>query len=85
MFIKIQDGGCRHLEFRKTVAISLLLDRFAQNWVGMLKISHKTHRFVEICTLYKIQDGGCRHREFRKNIAISWFLHQSAPNLVGML
>jgi hypothetical protein len=25
---KIQNGGCRHLEFRKTAAISLLFDRF---------------------------------------------------------
>ena len=38
MFIKIQDGGRRHLEFRKSVAISSLLDQSSPNLVGMLRI-----------------------------------------------
>ena len=35
--IKFKDGGCRHIEFRKDVAISLLLNRFSPN---MLLISN---------------------------------------------
>ena len=27
--IKFKDGGCRHIEFRKDVAIPLLLNRFS--------------------------------------------------------
>ena len=33
-FTKIKDGGRRHLEFRKNVAISLLLDQFSPILVG---------------------------------------------------
>ena len=35
--IKLKDGGCRHIEFRKDVTISLLLNRFSSN---MLLISN---------------------------------------------
>ena len=41
--IEIQDGGCRQLELRKTIAISLLLDRSASNLVGLLQILYRTH------------------------------------------
>jgi len=37
-FTKDQDGGCRHLELRKTFAMSSLLDLFSPNLVGMLQI-----------------------------------------------
>ena len=37
-FTKSQDGGCRHLELRKTFAIPLLVDLFSPNLVGMLQI-----------------------------------------------
>ena len=85
IFIKIQDGGCRHLEFIKTVAISFLLNRYAQNLVGMLQILYSTHCFVKKRTFNKSQDGGCRHLEFRKTVAIALLLDQSSQNLIGIL
>jgi len=36
IFGKIQDGGRRHLEFGKTVAISLLFDQSSPNLVEIL-------------------------------------------------
>ena len=43
-FTTIQDGGCHRLEFRKAVAISLLLDQSSPNLVGMLhSISNSQH------------------------------------------
>jgi len=33
---KIQDGSCRHLEFLKTVAISLLFDQSSPDLLGIL-------------------------------------------------
>ena len=65
-FHKIQDGGCRHLEFRKTFAISLLLNRSAPNLVGMLQIWHRTSLSCQKRIFIKIQDIGCRHLELRK-------------------
>ena len=38
IFTKSQRGGCRHLELRKTFAISLPFDQFSPNLVGMLQI-----------------------------------------------
>ena len=40
--MKIQDGGCRHLEFRITVAISLLFDHTSPNSMGILLIQYRT-------------------------------------------
>ena len=70
MFTKIQDGGRRHLEFRVTVAIPLLVDQSAQNLVGMLRICHRMQLLYQKCTFTEIQDGRCHHLDFRKSVAI---------------
>ena len=85
IFSNNQDGVRRHLEFRKTVAISLLSDRSAPNLVGMLKILPRTQLSYRNCIFNENQDGGRRHPDFRKSVAISLLLDRSSPNLVGML
>ena len=80
-----QISGRRHLEFRKSVVISLLFDQSSPNSVGMLRIWHTTQLLHWNCIFTKIQDGGRRHLEFWKSVAISLLLDQSSPNLVGML
>ena len=37
-FTEIQDGGRRHIEIRKTIAIALLLEQSLPNLVGMWRI-----------------------------------------------
>ena len=85
IFTEIHDGGRRHLEFRKLVAISLILDRSLPNLVGILKLRHITQLLLQKCIFTKIQDGGHRLLEFWRSVAISILLNQSSPNLVGML
>ena len=82
---KIQDGGGRHLAFRNSVDISLLLDRFLPNFVWMWKLRHITQISHQKSIVTRIQDGGGHHLEFRKSVAISLLLNQSSPKLVGML
>ena len=71
IFTKFKDGG-GHLEFRKSFAISLLLDQSSPNLVGMLRIWKKTRMLHWICIHTGIQDGGRCHLEFRKSVAISF-------------
>ena len=85
IFTEIQDGGSRHLEFWKSVATSLLLDRSSPNLVGMMIIWHETQLLHSKMHLTKTWDGGRRHLEFRKSVAISLLFDQSSPNSVGML
>ena len=84
-FMQIQDGGSRHLECRKGVAISLLLNQSSSNLVRMLRICHRTQLSYQKCTFTKIKDGGRRHLEFWKCVAISLLLNQSLPNLARRL
>jgi hypothetical protein len=70
-FIKIQDGGGRHLEFRKTVAISLLFDQSLPNLVGRWRFRHRMQLKCKKRLFFKIQDGGCSYLDFRKTVAIS--------------
>jgi len=61
IFEKIQDGGRRHLEFRKTVSISLLFEQSSPNLVGTLLLWFRTHRWRLKIYVTIIQDGGGRH------------------------
>ena len=67
-FTKIQG---RHLEFRKTVAISLLFDQSFPNLTWIWRIRHRMQLKCQKRTFIKIQDGGCRQLGFRKTVAIS--------------
>ena len=68
---QIQDGESRHLDFRKSVAISLLFDQSSPNSVGMLRLWHRTQLLHWNCIFTEIRDGGRRHLEFWKSVAIS--------------
>ena len=76
-----QDGCRRHLEFRNSISISLLLNQSSPNLMGMLRICHRTQLSYKKCTFTKIQDGGRRHLKNRKSVAISLVLDQCSPNL----
>ena len=84
-FTKTQDGGRRHLEFRKSIAISFLLDQSSWTLVVMLRISHRTQLSYCKCLCTKIKDGGRRYLECRKGVAISLLLDQSSPNPTGIM
>ena len=85
IFIAILHGGDRHLEFRKVVAISSLLDQCTPNLVGMMRILYGTHCIVKNRKLTKSQISGRRHLEFRKTSAIPLLFDLFSPNLLGML
>ena len=63
---KNQDGGHRHLEFRKSVAISLLLNQSSPNLVVILRVWHKVQLACQKYIFTKIQDGGRRHLFLKK-------------------
>ena len=71
IFTKLRDGGCRHLELRKSVASSLLLDQSSPKMVKMLRICNRTQLPYYKCIIIPIENGGGRHLEFRKSVAIS--------------
>jgi len=52
-------------EFRKTVAISLLVDRSSPKLVETLGLQFGTYFGRQKCIVTKIQDGGHRHLGFR--------------------
>jgi len=81
----MQDGCRRHLGFRKTAAISLLLDRSSPQFVKTLVLSFESYRYSQKCIVSKIKDGGRRLLEFRKTAAISLLLNRSSPKLVEAL
>ena len=83
-FTKVKDGGRHHRAFRKSVAISLLLNQSSPNLLGLMRILHRRQLFRKKCKCTKIKDGGRRHREFRKYVAIFLLLHQSSPNVMGL-
>ena len=62
---KILEGGCRYVELRKFVAISLLLYRSSRNLMGILWVRYRTQLSCRKCTCTEVQDGGCRQLEFR--------------------
>ena len=73
IFTRIKDGGRRHLKFRKSVAISSLLDQSSSNLMGMLVICYRTQLFNQKCIFTKIKDGGRRHLEIRKSFGLLQF------------
>ena len=81
---EIQDGGGRHLKFRKTVAISLLFDQSFPNLTWIWRIRHRMQLKCQKRTFIKIQDGGCHHIGFQKTVTISLLFDQSLPNLMEM-
>ena len=64
---KFKDGGCRNLEFRKSVSMSSLLNQSPPNLVTMLRIWQRTPQSCQKYIFTKIQDGGCRYLDSRKN------------------
>jgi len=78
-----QDGGCRHLGFRKSAAISLVFYRLSPKLVKTLGLV--TYWLRRNYIFVNIQDGGRRHLEFRKTVAISLLFDQSSPDLGGIL
>ena len=80
-----QDGGSRHLEFRKTVAIYPLLDRSTPNLIGISQIRYGTQLSCRQRTFTQTQDGGCHHLEMRTSFAIPLLFYQFSFDLVGML
>ena len=57
-FTKTKDGGRRHLEFRKSVATSLLVDQSSPNLMGMLRTWPQTQMSYQKCIFNKNQGGG---------------------------
>ena len=82
IFTKIQDGGGRHLEFRKSVAISIILDQSSPNLIWMLRYWQRMQLLHQNCIITKIQDGGGHHLKFRKSVAISLLFTQTGLNVV---
>ena len=71
---KIQDGGGRHLKFRKTFAISLLFDQSFPNLTWIWRIRHRMQLKCQKRTFIKIQDGDCHHLKFKKLLPFHGYL-----------
>ena len=65
-FFKIQDGGGRHLEFRKMLMVSANIKQFSPNFNHVHLALPKIDPWGENANFPKIKDGGGRHLEFRK-------------------
>ena len=72
-------------EFRKSVAISSLLDQLTSNLTELLGIWRRTQLLPENRILTKIRDSGRRHLEVRELVAFSVLLYQSSPKLMGII
>jgi len=82
---KMQDGGGRHLGFRKTAAISLLFDRSSPKFVETLGLRLESYRWRQKYIVSKIKDGGRHLLGFRKTDAISLLSDRSSPKFVKTL
>jgi hypothetical protein len=78
--LKIQDGGGRHLGFRKMLIISARMKQFSPNFNSIYLVPASIDPIGQICNFSKIQDGGCRHLGFRKMLIISAWIKQFSPN-----
>ena len=67
-FVKIQDGGGRHLEFRKMLIVSANMKRFSPNLNSIHLALTNIDPSCQKCKFPKIQDGGGRHLGFRKTV-----------------
>ena len=72
IFNKNQDGGRRHLDFQKSVAISWLLDQSWPNWMGMLRIWQQTQLLDQKWILAKTKMAAAAILNFEKLLP---FLH----------
>ena len=82
-FKEIQDGGRRHLESRRAVAITLLSTNPHQIWWDCCESDKKRYcQFKNGKLFSKLPDGFRRHFVFHNCIAISLLLDQFLPNLV---
>ena len=73
---KIKDGGRHHLEFRISVAISLLLDQSSPNLVGMLRIWQRTQ------LLYTVNKR-CNYYFYYKNAYLPELKMAAPPSLIA--
>jgi hypothetical protein len=69
--LKIQDGGGRHLEFRKMLIASANMEHFSPKFNSVHMALAKIDPWGEKCKFSKIQDGGGRHLEFQKMLIVS--------------
>ena len=75
--VRIQNGGARRLEFRKTVAIPLLFERYAPNFVRQLRIQCITHTAREITAQRsEVKMVAAATLSLRKNISNSTLFYQ---------
>jgi tRNA1(Val) A37 N6-methylase TrmN6 len=79
-FVKIQDGGGRHLEFRKSLIVSANTKQFSPNFNRVYLTPTNIDPYGQKCKFSKIQDGGRRHLEFRKSLIVSANMKQLSPN-----
>ena len=83
-FSKIQDGGGRHLEFRKMPITSAWLKQFWCNFFNERLVPASIDPLGQISISSKIQDGGGRHFGFRNMFMISAYMKQISPNFNSM-
>ena len=83
-FYKIQDGGGRHLEFRKMLIISAWMKQFWCNFFNERLVPASIDPLGQISISSKIQDGGGRHFGFRNMFMISAYMKQISPNFNSM-
>ena len=79
-FVKIQDGGGRHLEFRKSLIVSANMKQLSPNFNRVYLTPTNIDPYGQKCKFSKIQDGGRRHLEFRKSLIVSANMKQLSPN-----
>ena len=84
--ISIQDGGCRHLWYRKTVAKSLLFNQSSPNSVGMLWSWSIMHRLrLKVALFPKVKMAAATILDLEKTVAIPSLFNQSSLSLIGLL
>ena len=74
----MRHGGCRHLEYKKTVAISVLFYQSAQsssNLVGLLRILCRVHLSCQqIAWLSEFKMAAAAILNFEKQLSIHYYL-----------
>jgi hypothetical protein len=79
-FSKIQDGGGRHLEFRKMLIVSANMNQFSPNFNSVHLALAKIDPCGQKSNIYKILDGCGRHLEFRKLLIVAANMKQFSQN-----
>ena len=81
---KIQDGGGRHLEFRKMPITSAWSKQFWCNFFSERLAPASIDSLGQISISSKIQDDGGRNFGFRNMFMISAYMKQISPNFNSM-